>query len=152
MEVIDRLNICYFIEKTAEQLYRTMADKFPEGSDLFLRLSREEEHHANIITICMGYYKAEPLSGSVPPPSAMDMSETLVLEISLREMLKSGELDIKTAVEKAVEMEGTIAEEYFNLLRQNTTDKDITAYIRECYKDEECHGDQLKAFLAQLNG
>jgi|GEM_PF-2769914 len=150
MNIVERLNLCFFLEKTMAEIYHTMADKYPEGIKLFQKLSKEEEHHANIITLCMGFYKTTYDAKLVPPPSAMELTESLEQVMTAREKLVSGKLTLREALERSFQMEKCVAEDYFNTIRSSSTDKDIISYLEECYGDEKSHASQITDFLKTL--
>jgi rubrerythrin len=151
MEFSEKLQACLRVETLCEEIYYSLCGLFPEAGELFRQLAEEEERHADILTICTGFHDIGALPEVVVPDSAPHIQKSVEVAEGLKRTIQEETLSLGAALEKALELEESVAEIYFNELMAGESDAEVVSHLQRYYKNEMSHTEKIRRFI-QENG
>jgi rubrerythrin len=152
----ERLRACLKVEMRCSELYSDLCmlfpkNLFPETKNLFLRLKKSEDEHANILRINLELHKTSDMP-MIPVPYTLPLlKKTLNIVDDIQFLLGKGKVNLKTILNKTLEMEESSAESYLREIMVQQTDKAVVAYLRQFYTDEKSHVEIIKEFIHKRN-
>jgi rubrerythrin len=144
-----RLQACIFVEKSAAEIYRKLADLFPGESSFFMELCHEEEDHAAILSMGKLYKMVSHLPESIVPESMPMIADALSLGNEIKARIESGDLTLKEALELALRMERSVAEEHLQWVLGIENDSETIRKLRKLQGESTTHAERIKAKLQQ---
>lgn len=153
-ELSERLKACLKMEMLCAEVYHDLGvlfplNLFPDVKALFLRLKESEEKHANILRISIGLAKDSELPEIIVPKTLSLISKTLNMARDLKAHIATEYISLKMALEKALEMEETLAESYLHDIMTGQTDSETIAYLKQFYNDEKSHAELIKEVMSK---
>jgi rubrerythrin len=148
----ERLRACLKVEICCSELYSELCilfpkNLFPEAKDLFLRLKKSEDEHANILRINLELHKISEMP-VIPVPHTLPLIlKTLGIAEEIQILIGKGKVNLETILKKTLEMEESSAESYLREVMIQQTDSAVVAYLRQFYTDEKSHADMIKEFM-----
>jgi rubrerythrin len=149
MELAEKLQACLRVETLCEEIYYSLCNLFPQARELFRQLAEEEERHADILTICGGFQDIGALPAVIVPESVPQIQKSVEIAEELKKMIEGENISLRTALEKALELEESVAEIYFNELMTGESDVEVVSYLQRYYKNETAHTEMIRRFMRQ---
>jgi rubrerythrin len=146
----ERLQACLAMENLCADLYVYLSKLFTEAGDLFRRLAEDEERHADILTVSLGFHEIGELPDTVVPESPEDIRKSLHIAEEFKQCLKSGRVALAEALQVVLELERSMAESYLHEVMTADTESDVIAYLKQFYQDEKSHFDMVHEYLLSL--
>ncbi len=147
MNTREMLEMALRAETLAEKIYQDLTELFPEAESLFGRLSREEKHHADILTINIQFVNTDAL----PPAFAVDMvpliKKTLDTASVLLKKIMKNEITLEEALQLCLEMEEAGVEAYFQNTMRGESAGDTFNYLKQLYAESMHHAQLIKDFI-----
>ncbi len=147
MRLIERLEACLQLETLAEEIYLKLCTLFPDESKLFQLLAEEEARHADILTISVGFNRINELPDEIVPDSAVQIRKAINIAQRIKQRLDETTVSFSEALDMSLELETSMAENYFNEMMKKKMNNEIISYLQRFYKDEESHADRIKKLL-----
>lgn len=149
MELIQRLQACLKLETLAEEIYLSLCKLFPGASELFRLLAEEEARHADILTISAGFHKIGELPDEIVPDSMPQIKRALNIAGNIKERIDEKPISLRGALELSLDLEMSLAENYFNEIMSKKMDSEVISYLKKFYKDERSHADRIKNYMTE---
>jgi hypothetical protein len=146
-ELSERLRICIAIEASIGEIYGAFAKMFPEATDLWGELKRDEENHASILAIGSRYASLGKLPDFVVPDSLAHMRETLALVDRVKAAIQSKNVSIGEALEMSLKLEQTLEEGYLPDVMRHETGSAIVARLQRLMTDTRSHILKIKDYM-----
>ncbi len=151
-ELSERIEACVAVELIAAEIYLILADTFPAERDFFMDLCQEEQEHADILTIGMGFQRVGDVPDYIVPESFLHIYETFKLARNIKKKLKNEKVSLKDALEMTLQMEDSIAEKHFqDVFNHAESDSYVINKLRTLQSDSTRHADKIKAFMKNKN-
>ena len=148
MQLAERLKTCMKIEVLCAEIYHTLGGIFPEARELFEKLAKSEERHADIISISIGFNRIHDLTDSFVPSSLQKMTETIKLAEEIKASIENKRLSLEKSLSMLLKMEQSLAESYLHETMVRDTDSDVILYLQQFYNDEKSHAEEIKKLMA----
>jgi len=149
MQLAERLKTCLKIEVLCAEIYHTLGGIFPEARELFDKLAKSEERHADIISISMGFNRINDLPDSFVPSSLEKVTETSNLAEDIKAIIENKRLSLEKSLSMLLRMEQSLAESYLHEIMVKDTDSDVIIFLQQFYNDEKSHAEEIKEFMAE---
>ena len=149
MQLAERLKTCLKIEVLCAEIYRTLGGIFPEAGELFEKLAKSEERHADIISISIGFNRIHDLTDSFVPSSLQKITETKKIAEDIRASIENKQLSLEKSLSMLLKMEQSLAESYLHERMVRDSDSDVILYLQQFYDDEKSHAEEIEALMAE---
>lgn len=148
-ELKKRLRSSYALEVLCAEIYENLSKLFPESSELWDSLMKDEEKHAEVLM--QGY--ALESRGMMPEelvyPSLAAIKEAVLSAKAMREKLGKGEISsLDEALEMSLSLEESGIEGYLTDVLSKETDSRVIAYFRDIVEAEKSHVQKLKEAIS----
>jgi rubrerythrin len=121
---------------------------FPEAENLFEKLAKSEERHADILTICLGFENIHEVPGNIIPLSSSNINETIMLAECIKSGIEKDRFSLEKLLSMLLKMEKSLAEKYLHENLTKKTESDVISYLQQFYKDEQSHAEVIKKFMS----
>jgi rubrerythrin len=148
-ELSRRLQACIAVEKSAAEIYRKLADFFPEEGSFFMELCREEEDHVAILSMGKLYKMISRLPDDIVPHSLPMITETLAIANEIDSRLDDDDLSLKEALKLTLRFEKSVAEEHLQLVMKMEHDDETINKLKRLQVETVTHADKIAALLNQ---
>jgi hypothetical protein len=142
-----KIEACIVVELLAANVYLKLARLFPEAKPFFMELYQEESDHAAILTLSKGYHQIGKLPEDIVPDSFSIINETLTLIKELKAKLDTSDISLKEALEMALKLEKSVAEDHLQETLNNEHDSDIIKKLRTLQTDSRHHAEKIENFM-----
>ena len=146
-ELSTRIEACIVVELLAANVYLKLARLFPEEKFFFMELYQEESDHAAILTLSKGYHQIGKLPEHIVPDSFPIIDETLTLIKEIKAKLDTSDISLKEALEMALKLEKSVAEDHLQEILNNEGDSDIIKKLRTLQTDSRHHAEKIENFM-----
>jgi rubrerythrin len=151
-ELSERIEACVAVELLAAEIYLILADSFPAERDFFMDLCQQEQEHADILTIGMGFQRVGEVPDYIVPESFLRIYETFKLARDIKKKLENEKVSLKGALSMALELEDSIAERHFqDIFSHAESDSYIINKLKTLQSDSKRHADKIKDFMKSKN-
>lgn len=151
-ELSQRIEACIAVELLAAEIYLIMAACFPDERDFFMDLCEEEQEHADILKLAMGFQRIEKVPDYIVPDSFLNIYETFKLARYLKNTLENREVSLKEALAMALELEDSFAEKHFQDVFSHTeSDSYIINKLNSLQSDSRRHSDRINDLMKSKN-
>jgi|GEM_PF-1190062 len=138
-----RLQVCIAVEKTAAEIYKSLANFFPDEQAFFMQLCHEEEDHAAILSMSKLYKMLSRLPENIVPDSMQDISEALSLGNEIRGRLATLDISLKEALGLAYRLEKSVAEEHLQSVLEEETDSETIEKLKRLRAESVSHAERI---------
>jgi len=135
------------VELLAANVYLKLARLFPKEKSFFMELYQEESDHAAILTLSKGYHHIGKLPEHIVPDSFPVIDETLTLIKEIKAKLDTSDISLKEALEMALKLERSVAENHLQEILHNEGDSDIIKRLRTLQTDSRHHAEKIENFM-----
>jgi rubrerythrin len=151
-ELSERIEACIVVELLAAEIYLMLADSFPDERGFFMDLCHEEQEHAEILTLGMGFQRVGEVPDYIVPDSFTRIYESFTLAKDIKEKIENQKVSLKEALEMTLRMEESIAEKHFqDVFSHVESDSYIINKLKTLQTDSERHADKIKKFMKSKN-
>jgi bacterioferritin (cytochrome b1) len=148
----ERLQACLEMEKLCADLYTYLSKLFTEAGDLFRKLAEDEERHADILTVSLGFHDIGELPDRIVPESPEHIRKSLDSAEDFRRLVTGGRVTLEEVLAAVLDLERSMAESYLHEVMTGETGDDVISYLKQFYQDEKSHCDRVKDYLLRMGG
>ena len=150
--LLNVLNGMRELERSLSQLYGKCAEAWPEGKDLWQKLSRDEELHAQYVETVVELVKSNPGAFELNPSFKSAASATFIKYVaSVLGKVDSQSVTHDTMLFIARDIEQALLEAGYSGLVK-TRNAEYRALLTQLIKDTERHRDSLAQKIRTLQG
>jgi rubrerythrin len=135
------------VEKSAAEIYKSLADIFPQERAFFMGICHEEEDHAAILSMSKLYKMLSRLPENIVPESMNVISEALSLSNEIKGRIAAEDISLKEALSLAFRMEKSLAEEHLQLVLSNETDSETIEKLKKLRAESMNHADRILSLM-----
>jgi rubrerythrin len=151
-ELSERIEACIVVELLAAEIYLMLADSFPAERGFFMDLCHEEQEHAEILTIGMGFQRVGEVPDYIVPESFLRIYESFTFVKDIKEKIENQKVSLKEALELTLQMEESVAEKHFqDVFSHAESNSYIINKLNTLQSDSKRHADKIKAFMKSKN-
>jgi hypothetical protein len=151
-ELSERIEACIVVELLAAEIYLILANSFPDERGFFMDLCHEEQEHAEILTIGMGFQRVGEVPDYIVPASFLRIYESFTHAKDIKEKIENQKVSLKEALELMLELEESLAEKHFqDIFYHAENDSYIINKLRSLQSDSKRHADMIKDFMKSKN-
>jgi rubrerythrin len=145
-DLSERIEACIDVENAVAEIYNSFSNNLPAARSFFRELSKEEENHATVLAVAMGYHRMERLPEHVVPESLPEIYGTLDLARNIQDKVKSRDISLEEALEMSLSIEKSKAEAYLQETLIKERDERVISNLKKLLVDEKSHIEKITEF------
>lgn len=145
-EAKEKLMKCFAVEMASSEIYGEFMQMFPEDSEFWGGLSREEQDHANFLVSGDVFEFIGEGEGSMPLPPSIFIDKTLVFIDGVKARIRNETLTLEKALQIALTLETSIVESYIFEMETAKAGSYLERF-RRLLVDSRSHVDKVKDYM-----
>ena len=150
MDAIAKIKGCIEVERLAVYIYKTFNEQFPEESDIWSMLAKEEQEHEDIFRLALEHGAVKEHKDEEPLPPLLSIKRTLDYLSSVLSNITVNRLSLEEAFKTALLVEETKVEAYLNDLMEEASLKKTRKMFGQVLEKERTHIDKLAKRMNEI--
>lgn len=146
-ETIERLKSCMVMESVCSSVYHLLSLDFPEERELWNKLARDEENHAEMIASVTAFKDTEDITDYPVPENLGFVRKTIEFADEMRTLLMNDKLSFKDALERLRSIHEFKNESYRHDLLEKESDERIKKVYERLFEIDKSNMEMIQSFM-----
>jgi predicted phage-related endonuclease len=143
---IERIKSCMAMESACSSVYHLLSLNFGEEKDLWNKLARDDELHAEIIATALDFREVESPAGFPIPADFDNIRNTISFAEEMRKLLVNNKLSLKEALVRLQELHELKNRSYCHDLLGPEKEEKVKNFFKKLFSTDKSNMDMIRAF------
>jgi len=149
-KTIERLKSCMIMESVCSSVYHLLSLNFPEEKELWNKLAKDEENHAEMIASVTEFEDTGDITDYPVPQDLEHIRKTVESADEMRALLLKDKLSFKDALDRLQGIHEFKNKGYRDDLLGKENDKRIKKLYRRLFEIDKSNVEMIQSFIAKF--